>query len=207
MPASRLHQNRFYYYDVEHNIHVGPRIVGAHPDCEASVLANLNIYGDTSFVRKVNSRLVGDISTFFSADCDNVYGTINGLVGWVDGLVGDIGDIYGFIQLDPDTGAGRLLGTVDSRLEGSVDNIRGNITNIWGSILCTGLVTNLSGDISQLKRLDVSLLSGNATGIICRRQSVSLSGSIDDAMLAAGYTDADREDGIDIEDLTDLGWV
>lgn len=206
MPASRLHQNRFYYYDVEHSIHVGPRIIGPHPDCEASVLANMNIYGDTSFVRRVNARLVGDISQFYSADCSTLSGSIAGLGGWVSGIIGDIGDIYGFIQLDPDTDAPRLWGTVDSRLSGSVDNIRGNITNIWGEILCMGLVTNLSGDISQMKRLDVSFLSGNATGIICRRQSVSLSGSIDDAMLAAGYTDADRDDGIDIEDLTDLGW-
>jgi hypothetical protein len=206
MPFSQLHQNRFYYYDVEHNIHVGPRIVGAHLDCEASVLANLNIYGDTSFVRKVNARLVGDISMFLSADCENIYGLISGLGGWVDGLISDINQVYGFVQFDPDTNAGRLWGTIDSRLRGSVDNIRGNLTNIWGTILCTGLVTNLSGDISQMKRLDVSFLSGNATGIICHRQTVSLSGNIDDAMLAVGLTDDDREDGIDIEDLTNLGW-
>lgn len=207
MPASRLHQNRFYHYDVEYSIHVGPRIVGAHPDCEVSVLTNLNIYGDTSFIRRANARLVGDISMFYSEDCSSIYGLNTGLEGWVGGLSGDINQIYGFIQLESDTNNGVLWGAIDSRLRGSVDNIQGDLSGIWGTILCTGLVTNLGGDISQLKRLDVSFLSGNATGIICCRQSVSLSGSIDNAMLAAGYTDADREDGIDIENLTDLGWV
>lgn len=104
----QLHQNRFYYYAVEYNLRVGPRIVGPHPACDASVLANLNVYGDTSFVRKVHAQLVGDISAFCSADCSGVRGLISGLSGWVGGLVGDINQLYGLIQLDPDTGAGVL---------------------------------------------------------------------------------------------------
>jgi len=181
--------------------------VGPHPACDASVLANLNIYGDTSFVRDVSPQLVGDISAFYSADCDGIYGSISGFGGWVGGLVGSINQLNGFIQLDPDTNEGVLWGTINYQLRGCVDNIRGNLSNVYGDIRCRGVVTALSGDISGLRNLDVSFLSGNATGIQCWQQPVSVSGNIDDAMAASGYTDADREAGIDLQNLTDLGWV
>jgi len=203
----QLHQNRFYYFVVENNLRVGQRILGPHPACDASVLANLNIYGDTSFVRLVHARLVGDISALYSADCSGVRGLISGFGGWVGGIIGNINQLSGFIQLDPDTNAEVLWGTVDYRLRGCVDNIRGDFSNIYGDIYCHGVVTALTGDISGLKNLNVSFLSGNATGIHCYQQPVSVSGNIDVAMAASGYTDADRVQGIDLQNLTELGWA
>lgn len=203
----QLHQNRFYYHLVECNQRVGLRILGPHPACDASVLANLNIYGDTSFVRQVHAQLVGDISAFYSADCSDVRGLISGLGGWIGDIVGDINQLSGFIQLDPDTDAGVLWGTIDYRLRGCVDNIRGDISNVYGDIYCHGVVSTLTGDISGLKNLDVSFLSGNATGIRCYQYPASVSGNIDAAMAASGYTDADREQGIDLQNLTELGWA
>lgn len=203
----QLHQNRFYYHEVEYNLHVGPRILGPHPACDASVLANLNIYGDTSFIREVHAQLVGDISLFYSADCSGVRGLIQGLGGWVGGIVGDINQLSGFIQLDPDTDAGVLWGTVDYRLRGCVDNIRDDLSGIYGDIYCQGDVSGLTGDISGLKNLNVSFLTGNATGIRCYQQPISVSGNIDAAMAASGYTDVDRDQGIDLQNLTELGWV